>query len=224
MGPCGVWGVARAQGLITEQGRPVWPASSAKTARISRWRNRAEASGVRGGRSSADRRAEQRAGSEGHPALIAFAREVSVRAWSGRFDPIPPAGVSPSPRPAESRFRPLVGVQEFQRKLWVAAKRSPGRRFHAVFDRICRSDVLREAWRRVQKNKGAAGSMLRRWRRWRSTGRSGCWPSCSVTFKGGAIAHCRSAGCDPQAQGWCAATWHPDRKGSDRPAGCTDGA
>ena len=48
-------------------------------------------------------------------------------------------------------------VRELQRKLWVAAKRSPGRRFHALFDRIYRSDVLWEAWRRVQKNKGAAG-------------------------------------------------------------------
>ena len=48
-------------------------------------------------------------------------------------------------------------VQELQRKLGVAAKRSPGRRFHALFDRIHRSDVLWEAWRRVQRNKGAAG-------------------------------------------------------------------
>jgi RNA-directed DNA polymerase len=48
-------------------------------------------------------------------------------------------------------------VRELQRKLWVAAKRSPDRRFHALFDRICRSDVLWEAWRRVRKNKGAAG-------------------------------------------------------------------
>ena len=49
------------------------------------------------------------------------------------------------------------GVRELQRKLWVAAKRSPDRRFHALFDRIHRSDVLWEAWRRVRKNKGAAG-------------------------------------------------------------------
>ncbi len=48
-------------------------------------------------------------------------------------------------------------LRELQRKLWVAAKRSPGRRFHALFDRVFRSDVLEEAWRRVQKNKGAAG-------------------------------------------------------------------
>jgi RNA-directed DNA polymerase len=48
-------------------------------------------------------------------------------------------------------------VRGLQRKLCVAAKRSPGRRFHALFDRIRRSDVLREAWERVQRNKGAAG-------------------------------------------------------------------
>ena len=48
-------------------------------------------------------------------------------------------------------------VRELQRKLWVAAKRSPGRRFHALYDRIWRDDVLLEAWERVRKNKGAAG-------------------------------------------------------------------
>jgi RNA-directed DNA polymerase len=48
-------------------------------------------------------------------------------------------------------------VRELQRKLWVAAKRSRDRRFHALFDRIWRSDVLQEAWKRVCKNKGAAG-------------------------------------------------------------------
>jgi RNA-directed DNA polymerase len=49
------------------------------------------------------------------------------------------------------------GARELQRKLWVAAKRSPDRRFHALFDRVHRSDVLWEAWRRVRKNRGAAG-------------------------------------------------------------------
>jgi RNA-directed DNA polymerase len=48
-------------------------------------------------------------------------------------------------------------VRELQRKLWVAAKRSPGRRFHALYDRIWRGDILQEAWTRVQRNKGAAG-------------------------------------------------------------------
>ena len=48
-------------------------------------------------------------------------------------------------------------VRELQRKLWACAKQSKTRRFHALYDRIYRSDVLWEAWRRVRRNGGAAG-------------------------------------------------------------------
>jgi len=51
----------------------------------------------------------------------------------------------------------LDKVRQLQRRLWRAAKRQPGRRFHALLDRIYRRDVLWEAWRRVKKNRGAAG-------------------------------------------------------------------
>ena len=53
--------------------------------------------------------------------------------------------------------RPRDKVRSLQRRLWVAAKRSPGRRFHALYDLIGRSDVLAEAWKRVRSNSGAAG-------------------------------------------------------------------
>ena len=55
------------------------------------------------------------------------------------------------------RCEPAVKVRQLQRRLWSAAKRHPGRRFHALYDRICRSDVLWEAWKRVKRNRGAAG-------------------------------------------------------------------
>jgi len=55
------------------------------------------------------------------------------------------------------RRRPLDKVRQLQRRLWAAAKRQPGRRFHALYDRIFRGDVLKEAWKLVKKNKGSAG-------------------------------------------------------------------
>jgi RNA-directed DNA polymerase len=53
--------------------------------------------------------------------------------------------------------RPVDNVRRLQRKLWAAAKQSPERRFHALFDRVYRGDVLVEAWKRVRANRGAAG-------------------------------------------------------------------
>ena len=58
---------------------------------------------------------------------------------------------SPDGRP------PVDKVRHLQRSLWAAAKRSPGRRFHALMDRVWRDDVLREAWKRVRRNRGSAG-------------------------------------------------------------------
>jgi len=52
---------------------------------------------------------------------------------------------------------PIDKVQQLQIRLWVCAKRSRTRRFHALYDRIYRSDVLWRAWTQVRSNKGAAG-------------------------------------------------------------------
>src|SRR5450432_2148259 len=57
----------------------------------------------------------------------------------------------------ETAKTPDDKVRQLQRKLYVCAKQSRTRRFHALYDRIYRSDVLWEAWRRVRSNGGAAG-------------------------------------------------------------------
>ena len=55
------------------------------------------------------------------------------------------------PTPPQDKSR------EFQRKLYRAAKRQRNRRFHALYDRIFRPDILRQAWEEVRRNGGSAG-------------------------------------------------------------------
>lgn len=50
-----------------------------------------------------------------------------------------------------------VKVQELQTKLYQAAKQSPTRRFHALYDKIHRQDFLWAAWVSVARNNGAPG-------------------------------------------------------------------
>jgi group II intron reverse transcriptase/maturase len=64
-------------------------------------------------------------------------------------------GTTGSNRPGGRK--PAEQVRHLRRRLWVAAQRSPERRFHALMDRIWRGDVLQEAWRRVRSKRGSAG-------------------------------------------------------------------
>jgi group II intron reverse transcriptase/maturase len=49
-------------------------------------------------------------------------------------------------------------VRELQRALYRAAKADAARRFHALYDKVYREDVLRRAWQEVKANAGAAGA------------------------------------------------------------------
>ena len=68
-----------------------------------------------------------------------------------------PGGPSLAVADGEPLVASPVKVRELQRTLWAAAKQSEGRRFHALYDRVHRGDVLWEAWERVRENRGAAG-------------------------------------------------------------------
>ena len=48
-------------------------------------------------------------------------------------------------------------VQELQKALHAKAKGEPGYRFYALYDKLCREDVLAYAFARCKTNAGAAG-------------------------------------------------------------------
>lgn len=50
-----------------------------------------------------------------------------------------------------------VKAQELQNKLYLAAKENSKRKFHALYDKLYREDLLWEAWRRVKGNRGSGG-------------------------------------------------------------------
>ena len=52
---------------------------------------------------------------------------------------------------------PVDPVRALQHALYRAAKANPGRRFHALHDKVYRRDVLWRAWAQVRHNNGAPG-------------------------------------------------------------------
>src|SRR3954453_24259560 len=70
--------------------------------------------------------------------------------WRG-----PVSAVSASPAAVGSIS--MDPVRTLQHTLYRAAKADPGRRFHALSDKVYRRDVLERAWAAVRRNNGAPG-------------------------------------------------------------------
>jgi hypothetical protein len=48
-------------------------------------------------------------------------------------------------------------AQKLQRSLYLKSKRERRCRFYSLYDKVCHPDILREAWIRGKKNRGAGG-------------------------------------------------------------------
>ena len=56
-----------------------------------------------------------------------------------------------------ARNEGISNLQALQRVLYRSAKQDPTRRFHALYDKLTRSDVMWQAWVNVAANQGASG-------------------------------------------------------------------
>ncbi len=70
-------------------------------------------------------------------------------------------------------------VRALQHALYRTAKADPGRRFHALSDKVYRRDILERAWVNVRRNGGAAGIDRKTIADVQEYGVSGCWMSWS---------------------------------------------
>jgi group II intron reverse transcriptase/maturase len=98
-----------------------------------------------------------RAGRESEGSIVpSRPRDTSAAEGSDPALVVPTDGGKHEGMPARAND-PTDKVRRLQGRLFRVAKHSRTRRFHALYDRIYRGDVLREAWERVKANRGAAG-------------------------------------------------------------------
>ena len=106
--------------------------------------------GIGGGHSTEELRENRR---EGRAATFI------KRTKQGKAAGMPPQGKA-QPRTRQARRKAparLDNARKLQRTLYRVAKQQPERRFTLLYDKVCRQDILQEAWQRVKSNKGAAG-------------------------------------------------------------------
>src|SRR6476620_11617784 len=76
----------------------------------------------------------------------------------GRGPDLRQAGEVTRPRRlAQSPATPLERVRQLQTSLQAKAKAEPAFRFYSLWDKVCRADVLEEAYHACRRNDGAAG-------------------------------------------------------------------
>lgn len=82
-----------------------------------------------------------------------------MRPTLGKATGMPPRGKAQHRSRQARRQAParLDTAHKLQRTLYRVAKQQPERRFTLLYDKVCRQDILQEAWQRVKSNKGAAG-------------------------------------------------------------------
>jgi hypothetical protein len=72
----------------------------------------------------------------------------------GKAAGLPPQGKA-QPRPNRAKRKAparLDNARKLQRTLYRVAKQQPERRFTLLYDKVCRQDILQEAWQRVKSN------------------------------------------------------------------------
>jgi hypothetical protein len=131
----GVWGAARGQGDVWNtrdpSARPLSRQAGPYKPKAKSGRAQRESEGIVVPQMAATNNAVGGKGPWGGCVAGSGTRE----GMAGKTGPNDPGGRGPHEK-----------VRHLQRRLWSAAKRSPERRFHALYDHIHRSDVLWEAW------------------------------------------------------------------------------
>jgi hypothetical protein len=148
--PSGVGGVERSEGCRGNWRGPRWP----------------RACGVREAVPAYNRRGREGAG--GHQGVGGV-----VVPLDGRDNTTRPEGRAPTSSTRDASRRGSVSARmrarstakadgldrsrALQRVLYRSAKQQPHRRFHALFDKVARGDILERAWEEVRSNRGAPG-------------------------------------------------------------------
>ena len=67
-------------------------------------------------------------------------------------------------------------IRQFQRKVYRKAKQEPSYRFYALYDKICREDILAHAYELAKANGGAPGVDNQSLRQSKRQGGGHGWP------------------------------------------------